>query len=40
MTCTRNGPSEPLIGNALTGSIVVWSVISFVLLLAGIGALA
>lgn len=37
---TQNWPSEPLVGNAPTGSIVVWSVISFVLLLAGIGALA
>lgn len=37
---TQNWPSEELVGNAPTGSIVVWSVISFVLLLAGIGALA
>jgi nitric oxide reductase subunit B len=37
---TQNWPAEPLVGNEPTGSIVVWSVISFVLLLAGIGALA
>lgn len=40
ITYTNNWPHEPLIGNTLTGSMVVWSVISFVLLLAGIGALA
>jgi len=37
---TQNWPAEPLVGNAPTGSIVVWSLVSFVLLLAGIGALA
>ncbi len=37
---TNNWPAEELIGNRPTGSIVVWSVISFVLLLAGVGALA
>ncbi len=37
---TNNWPPEALVGNRPTGSIVVWSVISFVLLLAGIGALA
>jgi nitric oxide reductase subunit B len=37
---TQNWPHEPLVGNAPTGGAVVWSVISFVLLLAGIGALA
>lgn len=37
---TQNWPSEPLVGNAPTGSIIVWSVLSFVFLLAGIGALA
>ncbi len=36
---TQNWPSEPLVGNAPTGSIVIWSVLSFVWLLAGIGAL-
>ncbi len=40
VTYTQNWPPEPLIDNAPTGSIVVWSVISFVLLLAGIGALS
>jgi nitric oxide reductase subunit B len=40
VTYTQNWPPEPLVGNSPTGSIVVWSVISFVLLLAGVGALA
>ncbi|MCC7476400.1 MAG: nitric-oxide reductase large subunit [Pirellulales bacterium] len=39
-TYTNNWPAEQLIGNAPSGSIVVWSVVSFVLLLAGIGTLA
>ena len=37
---TNNWPAERLIGNAPSGPIVVWSVLSFVLLLAGVGALA
>lgn len=37
---TQNWPHEPLVGNRPTGGALVWSVISFVLLLAGIGALA
>ena len=37
---TQNWPPEELVGNVPTGQIVVWSVISFVLLLAGVGALA
>lgn len=37
---TSNWPPEELAGNHPTGSIIVWSVISFVLLLAGVGALA
>jgi nitric oxide reductase subunit B len=37
---TNNWPAESLIGNRPTGSIIVWSVVSFVLLLAGIAALA
>lgn len=37
---TNNWPPEPLVGNEPTGSMVVWSVVSFVLLLAGIGTLA
>jgi nitric oxide reductase subunit B len=36
---TNNWPHEPLVGNRPTGSAVVWSVVSFVLLLAGIGAM-
>jgi nitric oxide reductase subunit B len=40
VTYTQNWPHEPLTGNRPTGAAVVWSVISFVLLLAGIGALA
>ncbi len=39
VTYTQNWPPEPLIDNRPTGSIVVWSVISFVVLLAGIGAM-
>ena len=39
VTYTQNWPHEPLIGNQPTGSAVVWSVISFVLLLAGIGGM-
>lgn len=40
ITYTNNWPAEPLIGNRPSGAIVVWSVVSFVLLLAGIGTLA
>ncbi len=40
ITYTNNWPAEPLIENRPSGAIVVWSVISFVLLLAGIGGLA
>ncbi len=40
VTYTQNWPHEPLVGNRPTGGAVVWSVVSFVLLLAGIGALA
>ncbi|MRG91847.1 nitric-oxide reductase large subunit [Polyangium spumosum] len=40
ITYSNNWPSEPLIGNTPSGALVVWSVVSFVLLLAGIGALA
>jgi nitric oxide reductase subunit B len=39
ITYTQNWPPEPLIDNRPTGSIVVWSVISFVILLAGVGTL-
>src|SRR5690606_15338638 len=40
ITYTNNWPNENLIDNVATGEMVVWSVISFVLLLAGVGALA
>lgn len=40
ITYTNNWPAEELIGNRPSGAVVVWSVLSFVLLLAGIGALA
>ncbi|UFJ63153.1 cbb3-type cytochrome c oxidase subunit I [Anoxybacillus sediminis] len=39
ITYTNNWPNEPLIGNVATGSMVVWSVVSFVLLLAGVGGM-
>ncbi|MEW6737166.1 MAG: nitric-oxide reductase large subunit [Acidobacteriota bacterium] len=39
ITYTNNWPHEPLIGNLPTSSAVIWSIISVVLLLAGIGAL-
>jgi nitric oxide reductase subunit B len=40
VTYTNNFPAESLIDNVPTGEIVIWSVVSFVLLLAGIGALS
>ncbi len=40
VTYTNNWPAETLIDNQPTGQIIVWSVLSFVLLLAGIGAMA
>jgi nitric oxide reductase subunit B len=36
---TQNWPHEPLVGNEPTGGAIVWSVVSFVLLLAGVGAM-
>jgi nitric oxide reductase subunit B len=39
VTYTQNWPPEPLIDNRPTGSIIVWSVVSFVVLLAGVGTL-
>ncbi len=36
---TQNWPHEPLIDNTPTADAVIWSVLSFVLLLAGIGAM-
>ncbi|MFZ1917787.1 MAG: nitric-oxide reductase large subunit [Terriglobales bacterium] len=39
VTYTQNWPHEPLIGNQPTANTVVWSIISFVLLLAGVGGM-
>ncbi len=39
VTYTQNWPHEPLVGNQPTGGTVVWSVVSFVLLLAGVGGM-
>ena len=39
VTYTQNWPHEELVGNRPTGGTIVWSVISFVLLLAGIGGM-
>jgi nitric oxide reductase subunit B len=39
VTYTNNWPHEPLIDNRPTGANVLWSLVSIVLLLAGIGAL-
>nr|MBA2323839.1 hypothetical protein [Pseudonocardiales bacterium] len=36
---TNNWPSEPLVGNTITADAVVWSVLSLIVLLAGIGIL-
>jgi nitric oxide reductase subunit B len=36
---TQNWPHEPLIGNEPTGATMVWSVVSFVLLLGGVGGM-
>ncbi len=38
-TYTNNWPHEPLVGNTPTAANVMWSIISIILLLAGIGAL-
>jgi nitric oxide reductase subunit B len=38
-TFTNNWPHEPLVGNAPTSSNVLWSMLSIVALLAGIGAM-
>ncbi|NUQ00637.1 MAG: nitric-oxide reductase large subunit [Armatimonadetes bacterium] len=40
ITYTNNWPPEELIDNRPSGQVVVWSVVSFIMLLAGIGALA
>ncbi len=39
VTYTQNWPHEPLVGNRPTGAAVMWSLISIVLLIAGVGAL-
>jgi nitric oxide reductase subunit B len=39
ITYTQNWPHEELIGNRPTAATIVWSVISFVLLLAGVGGM-
>ena len=36
---TSNWPHDPLVGNRPTASVLIWSLISIILLLAGIGAL-
>ncbi len=38
-TYTNNWPPEALVGNTVTANVVVWSVLSLIVLLAGIGAL-
>jgi nitric oxide reductase subunit B len=38
-TYTNNWPPEPLVGNTVTADVVVWSVLSLIVLLAGIGVL-
>lgn len=40
ITYTNNWPPEDLIGNHPSGSVIVWSALSVVLLLAGVGALS
>ncbi len=40
VTYTNNWPPEPLIENRPAPALIVWSIVSFVLLLAGVGALA
>ncbi len=39
ITYTSNWPHEPLVGNTPTPSTLLWSIVSFILLLAGIGAI-
>lgn len=36
---TNNWPAEPLVGNTVTADVVVWSVLSLIVLLVGIGIL-
>jgi len=39
LSYTSNWPHEPLVGNTLTGSAAIWTMVSIVLLLAGIAAM-
>jgi len=39
ITYTNNWPHEPLVANAPASASVVWSIISFVLLLAAVGGM-
>ena len=39
LSYTSNWPHEPLVGNKMTGSAAIWSMVSIVLLLAGIAAM-
>jgi nitric oxide reductase subunit B len=39
LSYTSNWPHEPLVGNTLTGSAAMWSMVSVILLLAGIAAM-
>jgi len=39
LSYTSNWPHEPLVGNTLTGTAAIWSMVSIVLLLAGIAAM-
>jgi len=39
ITYTSNWPHEPLVGNEPAPSILIWSIVSIILLLAGIGAI-
>lgn len=39
LSYTSNWPHEPLVGNTLTGSAAMWSMVSIILLLAGIAAM-
>ncbi|UAL10955.1 nitric-oxide reductase large subunit [Caulobacter segnis] len=39
ITYTSNWPHEPLVGNTPTGAVFLWSMISIIVLLAGVGAI-
>lgn len=40
VTYTNNWPHEPLVGNTLPGDMIVWTGVSVIVLLAGIGSMA